>query len=451
MRKLLVVSGMLLLPFASFAQDLSLRFSSSQLKQDLSFLQDQLFSVHADPFTEISRDQYSILFQKAERSIKDSMTLLDFYKLVKPLISNLSDEHAQISLPKGLEDLEDQAVFLPFTLTRSGNAYVIDTVLTAGTGLKKGEVVTSVNDSRVEDLIAGCAAYSTGYPDQRAAGALTMFGYLYSLGHPFSSEYKVTINKQSRTIKGISYAGWLPYLKALHGASGDCGSLLSYKKIGETGYINACSFGARGDSAFKAYGMTADSLFNLAKKDGVKNVIIDVSKNSGGNSALGNFLVKQFYTGDCLTYQMRWRRSEAYLNTITGWGLKNPDYEKLKPGEILPYGPDTSWIEGVKDPYKGKVYIMIGKGTFSSAIMFATIIKDNKIAQLIGQEPGDGHPTHFGELYGVNLPNTKLAVRFGVKEWIRPLGKTAGNRLLPDIEMPSGIGIEEIAQKLEKN
>ncbi len=72
----------------------------------------------------------------------------------------------------------------------------------------------------------------------------------------------------------------------------------------------------------------------------------------------------------------------------------------------------------------------------SSAIMFATIVNDNKMATLIGQSPRDGHPTHFGELYSTRTPNTQLPMRFGVKEWIRPAGKDKENRLTPAITMP---------------
>jgi hypothetical protein len=39
-------------------------------------------------------------------------------------------------------------------------------------------------------------------------------------------------------------------------------------------------------------------------------------------------------------------------------------------------------------------------------------------------------------MYSAKLPHTGLAIRFGVKEWIRPAGKTADNILQPDITTP---------------
>ncbi len=425
-------------------------FTPEALRQDLAYLRQQLFDVHADPFTEITKKEYEQIFEKIDHQIKGPMTALAFYQLVKPTVSNLSDEHAQISLPKELSAYNNRPVFLPFTVKKSASGFVIDTILTSNTGLKKNDVIISINGVKIKDLVIRAAKYTTGYPDQRQHNALKQFGYLYSIGGNLSEQFIIESKGKKISVTGIPYSLWGAYLQSIFAGSANCDQLLTYRKIGETGYINACSFGARGQGAFKAYEQAADSLFAIARKDSVKQVVIDVSRNTGGNSALGNFLIKQFYNGEYLSYRMNWKRSNEYLALITSWGIKNEEYEKLNPGQMMQSGPDTPWMQGVKDPFMGKVYILIGSGTFSSAIMFATIIKDSKLAKLIGEEPAEGHPTHFGEMYGTELPNTNLAVRFGVKEWIRPLGKEAGNRLIPDISIPLNRPIEEIISDLEK-
>jgi hypothetical protein len=426
-------------------------FSPQMLREDLVYLRQQLFNVHADAFTEISKKEYQQIFEKIDKQIKEPMTALAFYQLVRPTVANLSDEHAQISLPKDLTAYNNKPVFLPFTLKKAGSGFVIDTILSPNSGLKKNDIVTAINGIKITALIDRAAKYTTGYPDQRQHNALKQFGYLYSIGGSLSEQFKIESKGRSIIVAAIPYSSWESYLKSIFAGSANCDQLLTYRKIGITGYINACSFAARGQNAFKAYEQAADSLFELAKKDGVKQVVIDVSRNTGGNSALGDFLIKQFYNGEYLSYRMNWKRSNEYLDLIKSWGMKDENYEKLKPGEIMHSGPDTPWMKGVKNLFPGKVYIMIGSGTFSSAIMFATIIKDSKLATLIGEEPSEGHPTHFGEMYGTELPNTKLALRFGVKEWIRPLGKEAGNRLIPDILIPLNRPVENVISDLENN
>ena len=81
--------------------------------------------------------------------------------------------------------------------------------------------------------------------------------------------------------------------------------------------------------------------------------------------------------------------------------------------------------------FKGKTYVVVGKNTFSSAMMFAVTILDNKLAKVVGEIPDKGHPNHFGELIKFTTPNTNLDFLFGVKEWIRPAGKIEPNKLIP--------------------
>lgn len=453
MRKAITVFIPFLLSISVSAQVFSpaKKYSAAALKQDLAFLKEQLFTVHANPFTELTKEKYEQLFRRMETSLNDSMTVVEFFKLVKPSIANLSDEHSDISLPGVFANYDGLPVFLPFTLRKVNKDYQVDSVLSQNTGLVKGMIITKINNKPIEGLVKQSATYASGFPDQRQRKALEQFGYLYTLGTPFQTSFTLTIpGKRTITIKGVPFSAWQEYFNFLNGRPDACPQLISYQRFGETGYINACSFSVNSDSAYEAYGKTVDSIFDVIKRDKVKQVLIDVSQNSGGNSGLGDFILQQFYTGDCLTYQMNWRRSDSYLNTIKSWGMRNEQYEKMKPGEIMHYGPDTSRIEGVKDKYTGKVYIVIGNGTFSSAIMFATIIKDNKIATLIGEEPKDGHPTHFGEMYSAKLPNTELGVRFGVKEWIRPAGKGVGNRLEPDVRIGMDRGIEGVIGRLPK-
>ncbi len=61
-------------------------------------------------------------------------------------------------------------------------------------------------------------------------------------------------------------------------------------------------------------------------------------------------------------------------------------------------------ITPAEPPYrfKGKVIVLVGKPTFSSAMMFATLVKDNKMAPLAGEIPEHAHPTKFGR----SIPST---------------------------------------------
>lgn len=113
-------------------------------------------------------------------------------------------------------------------------------------------------------------------------------------------------------------------------------------------------------------------------------------------------------------------------------GKNYPDYEKLKNGDNLTMSSELR--NPAENPlrFKGKTYVVVGQNTFSSAMMFAVIVLDNKLATVVGEVPDRGHPNHFGELIKFTTPNTNLDFYFGVKEWIRPAGKIEPNKLIPD-------------------
>ena len=63
------------------------KYSKKQLEEDLSYLKQQIFNVHINPYNELSKEQYEALFTKIDGRLKDSLTTIDFLKLVKPAVA----------------------------------------------------------------------------------------------------------------------------------------------------------------------------------------------------------------------------------------------------------------------------------------------------------------------------------------------------------------------------
>ena len=83
--------------------------------------------------------------------------------------------------------------------------------------------------------------------------------------------------------------------------------------------------------------------------------------------------------------------------------------------------------------YSGKVCVLIGPNTFSSANMLSNAIKDFKLATLIGEPTGEP-ANDYGELYWNKLPNTQLSFSTCSKQFIRANGDSHDpNPILPDL------------------
>lgn len=430
------------------------KFSPQQLKDDLAFVKRQLFNAHADPFSRVSKTDYEKSFAGLNAGLKDSLTATDFYKYIRGTFCWLNDEHAGFTIKPALQTSEykNGNIWLPITLSQKGTTYFIDKVLIPNTGLQKGMRVIKINGDWIAPAVVAASGNANGYESQQHQKALDQFGYLYTLTQRTNhSSFNIeTTGKKIITLPGTNLKTWQDYIIAQTGRTED-DERISYTRYGSSGYINVPAFDARNDHQMDSLKGVFTKIFTQIKADDIKAVFIDVSKNGGGNSAVGDMLISFFYDKPWKGYQCNFRRSDEYLALITSWGIKDPQYAAYKPGTLIhsdssdeyPFNPNPA-------RYNGKVYVMVGSGTFSSAIMFATTIKDNHIATLIGQIPPDGHPNHFGELYSNTLPNTKIDLRFGVKEWIRPAGKAGKNILQPDVLVDLSKGVEGVIRAVVK-
>lgn len=413
-------------------------YSPKHLREDLAYLQQQLRNVHANPYTELNAAQYDELFNTISRQLNKSKSAIDFLQLVKPLIAQLSDEHAHVGLaPERLpRPFTSGKIYLPFTLEKRAGQYLIDQVF-PGCLLKKGEVVRSIDNVSIGAWIAKASNQVSGTPEQRRAIAARRFGYLFGWVNEWPSPaLTIATDKNVTRISSISLNDWNNFT-ANPSASTGCNDRISYRQVGQTAVIDACSFDVKpsGNFTLARIQQKIDSIFLVIQEAGLKSLLIDVSHNAGGNSAVGDYLIACISSKPYQGYQNTWKRSLEYQQLYESWGIKNDAYANTVVGKVIVSAPRQITPQQVPYPFTGKVAVAIGQQTFSSAILFATIIKDNKIVPLVGEVPLEGHPNHFGEMYNTKLPHTKLELRFGVKEWIRPAGRQSENDnvLVPDI------------------
>lgn len=79
---------------------------------------------------------------------------------------------------------------------------------------------------------------------------------------------------------------------------------------------------------------------------------------------------------------------------------------------------------------KGRLFVIIGRRTFSSAILNALDFRNRTNAILVG-EPTGGKPNHYGEVRTFTLPHSKLIVSYSTKYFKQSREDTAS--LMPDM------------------
>lgn len=83
-------------------------------------------------------------------------------------------------------------------------------------------------------------------------------------------------------------------------------------------------------------------------------------------------------------------------------------------GNSLVISPLYSFF--VRKRLRGKIYCIVGRKTFSSAMMNADQMQRNFKAKLVGEDVG-GKPGHFGEVRVVSLPQSRLPLQYSTKDF----------------------------------
>lgn len=215
---------------------------------------------------------------------------------------------------------------------------------------------------------------------------------------------------------------------------------MKYEKFKNVGILTIEHFIVGQGITMDMWKKCIDSLAVQIQKDKIKKLLIDVSRNGGGNSKVGELLIAYFCHQPYRTYSCTWRRSDEYVDFMKSMGQGYRPYESLGCGEYYIVSSKMVQPRMKTKPFRGKLWVAVGDRTFSSVIIFATLIKDNKLACLIGETPREGHPNHFGEMIILKTPKTGLNFGFGVKQFIRPSGELENNLLEPDVRIdPSKI------------
>lgn len=92
----------------------------------------------------------------------------------------------------------------------------------------------------------------------------------------------------------------------------------------------------------------------------------------------------------------------------------------------------------------GKLYVIIGRKTFSSAIINTLNFKQQTKAILVGEETG-GKPNHYGEVKNFRLPSSQLPVNYSTKYFTYT--KVELNTIKPDV--PIDLSFEDYKKGID--
>lgn len=195
------------------------------------------------------------------------------------------------------------------------------------------------------------------------------------------------------------------------------------------------------DFTFYNYFKSFDAgFFELINKDKKKDLIIDLRDNPGGYLSIGIDIMRYLVAREVVPLKNLTTQAVdfSFNNYIVAKGSDTISRERLvksRKGGFYVYNADNAIPSYQLNQFSKNVFVLVNKGTFSAASIFAANLRSQRRVVVIGEETGGGEAGTDGSGFSiVKTPKTHLLLRLP-NFWISTTTKNAntGHGLIPDI------------------
>lgn len=377
--------------------------TARQAELDLVELRGHLQRVHP-AFRQGIPETVQIAFNEALSRIKseENVTALDLRKTIQSILSPLNDGHtcAYVRIPdKYLGDWGKMKA--EGYLLESVNGEALSEIFTQNKRLYSFELESWGQANLIDDL--------------------TSLDGLHFLGYKIEDGIEMVFRKGNSRITRIykeeDFLARDEYFRvnAQYGVKKE--PFVSYFVDKQNNYalftLNSCNFNDE-------YKKTLQKFFTEVKAAAVENVIVDLRKNSGGNSMVAEEFIRYLDTDTFRIGSSIIRLGPVELK-MGGYKTKNKKVEDLA--------------------FTGNVFVLTSAKTFSSAMMFTYYIQDNGLGRLVGEAPGNA-ANGYGEVVLFRLANSGIFVQMSSTLFLRS-DATKGVEVVPDYQCSSEEALEK--------
>lgn len=426
------------------AQEQPLTLTKAQALEDFNWLKFALEYVHPRLYKYDDKATVDARLDDFSKSINHQISGLDFLALVSKINATVRCGHLY-TIPQGQLAKEVLAKkVLPFHVkVLQDKLYLLHDC--SGSSIPNGAQILSINGKSSRDIFAavlpGIAA--DGYVLTRKLRLMER--YFYPLFHGFDLYYQLYLDRSDAfKIEYLEYGTNQRKTITLKGISSDERQKIALKKYG----LDEQAWFKKPSPAFKIdqqndyalltisrsfYDKTIDpnfdsllhSAFSKIKQEGIKNLVIDLRDNEGGDEHQQMELMSYLYPQPFKLYQ------NIYLSHL--------DFRPLKPIILerdtskLLFNNDDAYMRRINDDlwinnyeysdnlmlkppkeqvFTGKLYVLMNGLCFSSAADLIADLKKTTDAVFIGEESGGTYegPTG-GDNIVIQLPHSKIMVR----------------------------------------
>jgi hypothetical protein len=441
------------------------KIEKQKLHNDLEILYQGLDKFHSGMYWYTPKDSVDNAFKKVKSQINTDMNVLEFHKLIAPLVALSREDHTDIYLPKSVkEKINKESTFIPLTFVFLGTKlYCVKNGSNYQDLIIEGKEIESINGEKPVDIVekTGKLFASDGYIKTIKYSDLEGFNFSKYYFYYYGNTKKVTIKFKEIDnpiiIESLKKENIRKNLRSriTNKKVAKEKELLEFKILNETtAYLGLHSFSnsdIKKETKEKSLRKFLETSFKSIADNNITNLIIDISENGGGTE--GNEGLVYSYLGD--NYQkykkVRAKTQKAVLDNgidkpivLKTFGFLERTFvnKKMTDGSFerkkwIGYGL-MAYKKEPKNKFSGKVYVIISPITYSGGSEFSNMVYSNGKAIFVGQETGGGY---YGNTSGYSneliLPNSKIEIDIPALQFIMNVEQKLpfGTGVIPDYKV----------------
>lgn len=388
----------------------------------MAFWQQVMEESHVNLYHAIGKNELVALRGKILSALPDSVTPAQASFAVSELIGAVNEGHIGFATGGPADSLYlNDALRFPYLLTTfDDGGFVVQRDLSSLQKLPAGSRIVSVNGKSATEIYQRYARFFGGLDDWKKvmiASNIRKLLYLDGVQSPFAVTAIAGSDTVHFTVPGYTKAQADSINGVLRASTAAAPFSLSFTSENSA----VMDFTSMNGNLLDSFARFLRRSFTEIKRRGAKGLVVDLRKNGGGDSGLGEMLLdyinKKPYrmaAGVRLRVSKHTKAWAALLKADDPF--KSTEDGTVKESKATPVQPKKNPLR-----FTGPVAVLIGTGTFSSANMLANAIKDYKLATLIGESTAEP-ANDFGEIFQFMLPNTHIVARGAVKQFVRANG-----------------------------
>lgn len=438
------------------------KYAAETLQKDYTVFRNMLEESHPGIYWYTSKESMDRYFEWGKEQLKDSLTEPEFKKILSYVISKINCGHTVVKNSKKYSKYLDtvRTKTFPFSVKIwPDTAVVAFNLQRKDSLLVRGSVIKKINGLPVDKIIDSLFQFisTDGYNITHKNQSLSNRG---NFGSNFTSvfgeadKYTVEfIDSNNKTINTVVSA-YKPVVDSA--ARSAIRRLIKMSKKERRNQLLQNRRSLRIDTAGKTAVMDVNTFqknaklrtffkrsFKSLQDTKVKNLIIDVRSNGGGNVMNSTLLTKyitnnKFKLADSLYAFNRRSRYGKYIesNFFNRFFMLFVTRKKADGNYHFGYFERHIFKPKKKNHFDGQVFILIGGNSFSATTLFTNAVMKQENVLVVGEETGGGAYGNTAWLIpDVRLPETKLRFRLPLMRLVidKAIPKT-GRGVQPELE-----------------